>query len=50
MAVILAGGEGRTPLDPVAERAVGRPAGGKYRIIDFTPSNCVNPTSMTSSC
>ncbi|MBE0527699.1 MAG: glucose-1-phosphate adenylyltransferase, partial [Thermoleophilia bacterium] len=43
MAVILAGGEGErlSILSSVrAKPAV--PFGGKYRIIDFTLSNCVN--------
>ena len=43
LAVILAGGKG-TRLEPLtrdrAKPAV--PFGGKYRIIDFTLSNCVN--------
>jgi glucose-1-phosphate adenylyltransferase len=37
------GRRGRAPLDPVAEaRQAAVPFGGKYRIIDFTLSNCVN--------
>jgi len=43
MAVILAGGEGERLSILSAERAKPAvPFGGKYRIIDFTLSNCVN--------
>ena len=50
IAVILAGGEGErlSILSSVrAKPAV--PFAGKYRIIDFTLSNCVNSASTTSS-
>jgi hypothetical protein len=50
MAVILAGGEGERLSILSQERAKPAvPFGGKYRIIDFTLSNCVNSTSTTSS-
>ena len=43
MAVILAGGEGERLSILSQERAKPAvPFGGKYRIIDFTLSNCVN--------
>ena len=42
MAVILAGGEGERLSILSGAREAGRPFGGKYRIIDFTLSNCVN--------
>ena len=43
MAIILAGGEGERLSILSAERAKPAvPFGGKYRIIDFTLSNCVN--------
>ncbi len=47
LAVVLAGGKGErlTPLTtPRAKPAV--PFGGKYRIIDFTLSNCINSDIM----
>src|SRR4026207_2019242 len=43
MAVILAGGGGERPsILSVGRAEQGVPVGGKYRIIDFTLSNCVN--------
>src|SRR4051794_5043020 len=43
MAVILAGGEGeRLSILSVVRAKPAGPFGGKYRIIDFTLSNCVN--------
>ncbi|MFQ5509587.1 MAG: glucose-1-phosphate adenylyltransferase [Leptospirillia bacterium] len=43
MAMILAGGEGRRLYPLTRERAKPAvPFGGKYRIIDFTLSNCMN--------
>ena len=43
MAVILAGGEGERLSILSQERAKPAvPFGGKYRIIDFTLSNCIN--------
>src|SRR5262249_5097504 len=43
MAVILAGGEGdRLRIRPAVRAKAAVPFGGKYRIIDFTLSNCVN--------
>ena len=43
MAIILAGGEGERLSILSQERAKPAvPFGGKYRIIDFTLSNCVN--------
>jgi len=43
LALILAGGEGKR-LSVLAEKRAkpAVPFGGKYRIIDFTLSNCVN--------
>lgn len=43
MAVIMAGGRGQRLADLTNDRAKpATPFGGKYRIIDFTLSNCVN--------
>jgi glucose-1-phosphate adenylyltransferase len=43
LTIILAGGEGRRLLPLTRERSKSAvPFGGKYRIIDFTLSNCIN--------
>ena len=48
LAVILAGGEGAR-LSILSEKRAkpAVPYGGKFRIIDFALSNCVNSTSTT---
>ena len=43
LTIILAGGEGKRLLPLTRERSKSAvPFGGKYRIIDFTLSNCIN--------
>ena len=50
-AVILAGGQGERLSVLSAQRAKPAvPFAGKYRIIDFTLSNCVNSASTASRC